>query len=238
MQRRNEGWLVNPSRVRIRDVNARFARRTEPGMLVLDAGAGRQPYRDLFGHARYESADFSGSRTQQTYVCDLTDIPVADARYDRVICNQVLEHVPDPPAVVAELARVTKDGGRILVTVPFFFHLHQRPHDYYRYTGYALRRLFTDAGFRITRLEWLEGYFAAVSLQFRHMGSFLPAKVRGDGRRGLRWLAAAAVIHTLRASSYLLAGLFARLDLRWKYEVGYPKNYLVLATRRPRSPVA
>ena len=55
---RRERWLENPSRIRIREYNARFARNVKPGMLVLDAGAGKAPYRDLFAHARYESADF------------------------------------------------------------------------------------------------------------------------------------------------------------------------------------
>jgi hypothetical protein len=57
------------------------SRGTEPGMLVLDAGAGRSPYRNLFRHARYEAADFAQLSTDYApldYVCDLTQIPVED----------------------------------------------------------------------------------------------------------------------------------------------------------------
>ncbi len=183
---RRERWLENPSRIRIREYNARFARNVKPGMLVLDAGAGKAPYRDLFAHARYESADFvaaEGDDHAHTYVCDLTAIPVEDARFDRVVCNQVLEHVPDPNAVLAELARVTKDGGRVICTCPFFYPQHMTPHDYYRYTDHSLRLLFSDAGFTVQRLEWVEGYFATVGLQFELMGRFLPRKVGGDRTR-------------------------------------------------------
>ena len=230
-------WLENPSRVRIREYNARFARGVKPGMLVLDAGAGKAPYRDLFAHARYESADFvapEGEAHAHTYVCDLTAIPVEDARFDRVVCNQVLEHVPDPKAVLAELARVTKDHGRVICTCPFFYPKHMGPHDYYRYTDHALRTLFSDAGFTVQRLEWVEGYFASVGLQFELMGRFLPRTVGGD-RKGWKWWLAASALHAVRLGAPVLAGFFYQLDRRWKYTgKGFPKNYVVIARRRPR----
>src|SRR3712207_2281233 len=89
--------LVNSSRVRLAEDNREFARNPAQGMLVLDAGAGRSPYRHLFKHAKYEAADFAQlSTTTYTpldYVCSLVDIPVEDDRFDRVLFNQVLEHV-------------------------------------------------------------------------------------------------------------------------------------------------
>ncbi|HEY9352833.1 MAG TPA: hypothetical protein VIP28_06260, partial [Nocardioides sp.] len=60
---------------------ARFAKGTKRGMRVLDAGAGRSPYRKLFKHAQYEAADFaqlSSAYAPLDYVCDITDIPVDD----------------------------------------------------------------------------------------------------------------------------------------------------------------
>ena len=75
-------WYVNASRVRLAQVNRKFAERTRKNMLVLDAGAGRGPYRRLFRHARYEAADFAQLSTAYTkldYVCSLVDIPVEDA---------------------------------------------------------------------------------------------------------------------------------------------------------------
>jgi SAM-dependent methyltransferase len=231
-------WLANPSKPRIRRYNAQFARSITPEMLVLDAGSGKAPYQDLFTHARYETADFAarnGKYYKLTYVCDLADIPVEDARFDRVVCNQVLEHVPDPAAVLRELARIMKDNGRILLTTPFFFRLHMRPHDFYRYTPYSLRKLFRDAGFKVEKLEWVEGYFATVGLQFFQMSQYLPRKVAGRGKSWKWWLAA-PVVHTVRIGSPALAGFFYQLDRRWKYTAkGYPKNYVVIARRQPRT---
>jgi SAM-dependent methyltransferase len=49
---------------------------------------------------------------------DLTALPVPDASVDRVIASEVLEHIPDDDAAIAEIARVLKPGGRVAVTVP------------------------------------------------------------------------------------------------------------------------
>ncbi len=235
-----EWWLVNPSRIRIRRLNRAFARSVTPEMLVLDAGSGQAPYRNLFAHARYETADFAKLSTDYhplTYVCNLTDIPVEDARFDRIVFNQVLEHVPDPPAVLAELARVLKDDGAIICTCPFFYQPHQIPYDFYRYTQYSLRRLFEDAGFEVEKLTWCEGYFATVGLQFQQMHAYLPHRLRGHGL-GWRWWLVAPMVHVVRLGAFVLAGAFARLDLHWKYtKKGFPKNYMVVARRQTRGDI-
>jgi SAM-dependent methyltransferase len=45
-------------------------------------------------------------------------LPFRDASFDRVICSEVMEHVHDYAAVCRELARVTRPGGRVAVTIP------------------------------------------------------------------------------------------------------------------------
>lgn len=224
--------FVNNSRVRLRNANRNFARRTKRGMLVLDAGAGRSPYRRMFKHATYESADIAQTDGKLDYVCNLTDIPVEDGRYDRVLFNQVLEHVTDPPAVLAELYRVLKPGGQILCSCPLSFHEHQKPYDYFRYTKYGLRYLFEQAGFEVTTLTWLEGYFGTVAYQFRRMYLDLPKDVR-KLESGWRLAYLAPLVGGTRVLARGLAIAFSRADVRWKYtDSGMPKNYLVLA-RKP-----
>jgi SAM-dependent methyltransferase len=52
---------------------------------------------------------------------DALALPFADASFDRVIAAEVLEHVPQDGAALAELARVLRPGGRLAVTVPRWF---------------------------------------------------------------------------------------------------------------------
>jgi SAM-dependent methyltransferase len=48
-------------------------------------------------------------------------LPVPDGCFDQVIAAEVLEHVPDDAAVLAELARVLRGGGTMAVTVPRWY---------------------------------------------------------------------------------------------------------------------
>jgi SAM-dependent methyltransferase len=49
---------------------------------------------------------------------DALGLPFADAEFDRVVAAEVLEHIPDDHAAVAELGRVLRPGGTMAVTVP------------------------------------------------------------------------------------------------------------------------
>lgn len=111
-----------------------------PGMRVLDLGAG-------FGRHAFETARRGGDvialdlaidelvATKDTfaamYLADEIDgvhtavaqgnglhLPFADGTFDRIIASEVLEHVPDDVAVMAELFRVLAPGGRLAATVP------------------------------------------------------------------------------------------------------------------------
>ncbi len=233
---------VNSSRVRLAERVRAFAQDTEQGMLVLDAGAGRSPYKKLFAHARYEAADFAQLSTSYApldYVCDLSDIPVEDERFDRIVFNQVLEHIPAPRRVLAELYRVLKPGGLILCSCPLFFPEHQKPYDFFRYTQYALRLLFEGAGFRIRKLEWLEGYFGTVGYQLLQMNRALPRSA-GAVTSSWRRIYLQPLLSLTRLLSGPLASAFARADVRWHYEGrGMPKNYVLIAEKPlPKKPSA
>src|SRR3712207_2554853 len=191
--------IENSSRAYLRRFLERAAQSIQPGQLVLDAGAGRAPYRDLFAHARYETADFLAVRgkkyVQPDYVCDLAAIPVADARFDHVVLTQVLEHIPEPARVLAELHRVLKPGGTLWLTAPLFYAEHERPYDFFRYTQFGLRRLLEGAGFQVAEIDWMEGYLGTLSYQARVMSKSLPAtpEAYGSGLKGFALAGAAKV---------------------------------------------
>jgi SAM-dependent methyltransferase len=51
---------------------------------------------------------------------DALHLPFADGSFDRVICSEVLEHIPDDVGAMRELTRVLRPGGTMAVTVPRF----------------------------------------------------------------------------------------------------------------------
>jgi len=143
------------------------------GSLILDAGAGPSPYKNKFKHCDYESLDFTDSG-ETTYVSSLDKTPIADNYYDAIICTEVLEHVPNPSAVIKELSRILVPGGKLFITVPLTWCIHQEPYDFYRYTPYSLKRLLLENNF------WEEniiikpkgGYFWMLSNVIRDNGLF------------------------------------------------------------------
>jgi SAM-dependent methyltransferase len=95
---------------------------------------------------------------------DALSLPFADASFDRVIAAEVLEHVPDDGAALAELARVLRPGGTLAVTVPRWFpekvcwalaeeyHAPHVPDGHVRiYRRSRLAWVVTAAGLRPTR---------------------------------------------------------------------------------------
>jgi SAM-dependent methyltransferase len=226
---------LNPSRVWLDREMVAFAARLPEGAVVLDAGAGDQPYREHFSHCRYEAADFeavSKPYAKSTYVCDLTQIPVEDARFDAIVFSQVMEHLPDPLAVLKELRRVLKPGGVLFYSGPFWFEEHEKPYDFYRYTSFALRHLFQAASLQVEDLRWLEGYLATVTKQLKGMKKSLPTSLSAYGG-GLASVPIFCLAMAFRPLIRLLAYSFAHADGRTRYTAkGYPINYLAIV-RRP-----
>ena len=84
-------------------------------------------------------------------VASVYELPFPDDRFRNVLCMSVLEHLEDPACAIAEMHRVLTPGGRIIVSVPFLFPIHDAPGDYWRFTKFGLRHLFRD-GWHIEKL--------------------------------------------------------------------------------------
>ncbi|KKR29756.1 MAG: Methyltransferase type 11 [Candidatus Woesebacteria bacterium GW2011_GWA1_39_8] len=108
------------------------------------------------------------------FVADIMNLPFADNTTDAVICEEVLEHVKDPKAVVSEMYRVMKPGALVYVVVPFVFSFHSSPSDYYRWSKMGLKELMNDfdeidCGMRSgggAALSWVLAEFMATILSF------------------------------------------------------------------------
>lgn len=142
--------------------------------LVLDAGSGEGRFYQEFAHTRYIGIDLAVGDETWDYtkldaVSELSALPFATGTFDSVLCTQVLEHVQEPYLVLAELCRVLKTGGCLYLSCPQSWHQHQKPHDYFRYTSFGLRYLLDKAGYDVSELTPMGGYFWYLSFQLQNM---------------------------------------------------------------------
>lgn len=79
----------------------------------------------------------------------LDNMPFDDAMFDAILCNAVLEHVEWIDRVMAEMKRVLKPGGHLLVAIPFLQPYHESPSDFRRFSHQGMRELGESAGLEV-----------------------------------------------------------------------------------------
>jgi SAM-dependent methyltransferase len=164
------------------------------GGRLLDVGCGTKPYEHLFRPYVREyvgieheatfaatSASSSGRGPDLTY--DGETLPFPDASFDTVLSVQVLEHTPEPRALMAEMCRVLSPGGTLVVCVPFSFRLHEEPHDYWRYSPYGLAALVEPCGVDVVEIVPHGGLWSVLGHKFNSYLAFRVAHLDALGQR-------------------------------------------------------
>jgi SAM-dependent methyltransferase len=133
-----------------------LARHSPPaGARVLDAGCGEQPFRATMERAglRYHSLDVQQNAAGTVEFLGALDAILPDAMpresFSLVLCTEVLEHVARWDLAFANLASLLARGGRVILTSPFVYPLHEEPHDFWRPTPYAVRDAAAAHGLRV-----------------------------------------------------------------------------------------
>jgi len=122
---------------------------------VLDIGcAGRRLARRVPPDAQYIGLDYpttavSMYRTRPDVFGDARRLPFASASADAVILKDVLEHVRGPSQALAEISRVLRAGGSLVLWMPFMYPIHDAPHDFQRFTSHAMDAYLGEHGFRV-----------------------------------------------------------------------------------------
>ncbi len=130
---------------------------------LLDLGCGSSPlyiiYKDYCDDIT--CVDWKNSKHQTSYIDieqNLNDpLLLKDNQYDTIILSDVLEHIRHPENLCREIHRILKPNGILLMNVPFYYNLHEKPFDYYRYTEFALNDIFKENGFDIINIDTLGG---------------------------------------------------------------------------------
>jgi len=118
-----------------------FIRKHQSRKLTLDIGCFNSPYTKYFPNRI--GLDIQAGQSVDV-VADAHQLPFKSEKFDNILCTEVLEHLHSPYLAIAEMKRVLKSGGKLILSTRFIFPLHDVPNDYYRYTKYGLKYLFKD----------------------------------------------------------------------------------------------
>ncbi len=138
---------------------------------LLDFGCGSKPYQYLFNVDEYIGLDFEKTGHDHTnekidIFYDGKRIPFNDEYFENILCSEVVEHLFDLPGALAEMNRVLKKGGKLLLTCPFVWGEHEVPYDFARYTQFALKDIMEKSGFRVIEYN-KQGNFVETITQIR-----------------------------------------------------------------------
>ena len=166
---------------------SRYASSIPSDSRVLDLGGNKVRKRGRFDIDRYGLRVFYANLTsakKPDVQADAASVPFSANQFDALICAEMLEHVPDPPAVLRETHRVLRDGGVLLFSVPFLHRIHGDPFDYGRYTDTYWRETLEAIGFRDLNIE-RQGLFWSVFVDMLRDWLYNTGDESSSGRR--RW---------------------------------------------------
>ena len=155
------------------------------GQKILDAGAGELQYERFCEHLEYVSQDFGQyngkgdsrglqkqiwDNTKLDIVSDITNIPVPDGSFDVIMCNEVLEHIPEPTSAIREFSRIIRRGGGLILTAPVCSLTHFAPYFFYNgYSRYFYERILPESGFEIAELAYNGNWFEYIAQELHRL---------------------------------------------------------------------
>lgn len=197
------GSCFTYSRRRLDHFLARYLPERGEGLKVLDVGCGTGRYMASLRQRGYLVAGVDGSEEMLAHArrdnpgveikqADVDQLPFADGSFDFAICIEVLRYLPSATRALAEMARVLKPGGVLLVTAAPVLNLNGYyiinrvastipvkglvPLKQFFATSSGLRREVTKAGLEVTRIHGV--YFGPINWIERLAPGILPAALR------------------------------------------------------------
>lgn len=180
---------------------------------LLDIGCGNKPYQRMLENVdSYIGCDIvQSSENKVDVMSSAMSLPFCTESFDTVFSSQVIEHVEDHQALCNETYRVLKTGGYFLLTGPMYWHLHEEPYDFFRFTKHGFRHVLEESGFEVVKIVSNGGKWAV-------LGQVLIHTIEGENFRHRRFIR-------------LVNKIFKWLDVRY-YDDFNTLNYVV-AARKP-----
>jgi len=207
-------WLI----YKIHNDNLKyFAKKYFKGNLI-DIGCGIKPYKDLLAlyvteHIGIDHKDTLHDMSSIDRFGTAYEIPATDSEFDCALCTAVLEHLEEPEHALRECHRILKRGGVAIYSVPFIWHLHEEPRDFFRYSKYGLKYLFEKVGFEIIEIKALSGFWVT-------FGQLLVYNIYRFNRGPLKFISIIPPIGlAIQGLSYLLDKVDKTEQWTWMYMV-------------------
>ena len=155
----SHNWLVH----RIHDAALEKILKEYAHEVLLDVGCGEKPYAAVIEplverHIGLDHIETSHNTENIDILASAYDTTLPNEEVDTILCTAVLEHLECPLEALREMYRILKPGGYVILSAPLFWHLHEQPRDFYRYTRYGLQYMFTEAGFEVVEIKPLSGF--------------------------------------------------------------------------------
>jgi SAM-dependent methyltransferase len=105
---------------------------------------------------RFISLDVDPKRLPDR-IGSIENVAISDGTFDVIFMMEVLEHVGDTTAAIANINRILTPNGKLIASVPFMLPIHDDPQDFYRFTEFGLRRVFSM--FKEVKITPRNGFF-------------------------------------------------------------------------------
>lgn len=110
----------------------------------------------FFKYAKIKTLDIDPN-SNADYICDLAKCNIIpNNKFDLIFCTEVLEHVKEPELCIRSLYRILKKNGKIIVSTPFNFRIHNPLPDYWRFSEHGLNFLFKKNRFKKIKIKSID----------------------------------------------------------------------------------
>ena len=185
---------------------------------LIDIGCGEKLYENIIKpyvaeHIGLDHENTLHNKSKIDLFGAAYNIPVENEYFDTVLCTAVLEHLEEPGKAIKEANRILKSGGHAIYSVPLFWHLHEEPRDFYRYTKYGLKYLFEKNGFEIVELKPLSGFWVTFGQEL----VYYLWRFRRGGRLNPLWWIIPVIGMFIQGICYLLNKIDHSEEFTWMY---------------------